>query len=411
MRGACLLFWCCSLSAADISQLAKLNRDHRFFELRRALEPPGWNADETVFYRGVIACRFAHENEGIELLRKFLAAHPGSPLTRQAHEEIAGAFERLTRYKDAARELAVALQVTPKDDPERESTENTQALLESFSDVPPQSILFGIDAPVRATRNRIGTWNVPVSINGVTGSWIFDTGANQSTVSRSEARHMGLAVRDSKAWVAGSTGQKNPLQIAVAGALEFGGAQIHDVAFLVLADEALKIAPLHYQISGVLGLPVLRDVGRLGIAKSGEVITRPVASGGAPNLYFEELSPIVEIGHNQQQMQMLLDTGANDSVLYPSFRNALAGPEQSHLRNKREKTAGAGGAVIPRTTAVVPKLGIELYGKSIELKKLSLLPESPSGTGRYRDGVIGMDTLWNGFVLDFSAMRLEPITP
>ena len=76
------------------------------------------------------------------------------------------------------------------------------------------------------------------------------------------------------------------------------------------------------------------------------------------------------------------------------------------LRTKREKLAGAGG-VIQRKTEVVPTLGIEVLGKLISLKKLSLLSEAPPGNGRYRDGVIGMDALRGGFLLDFDAMRLE----
>ena len=39
--------------------------------------------------------------------------------------------------------------------------------------------------------------------------------------------------------------------------------------------------------------------------------------------------------------------------------------------------------------------------------KVALLAEAPKGDARYRDGVIGMDALWSGFLLDFEAMRLE----
>lgn len=409
MRRALLLLWCSSLFAADPEQLAQLNRNRRFFELRRALDQTGSDGQATLFYRGVIACRFGHEKEGIDLLRRILAGNPSGPMARQAYEELAGAYERLTRYKDAAQAWAEWLRLTPKDDPERESNANTQSLMESLSDVAPESLLFGVNVPIRATRNHIGTWNVPVQVNGVKGNWIFDSGANQSVVSQSEAKRMGLAIHESKAWGGGSTGYRNPLQIAVADTLQFGGTQIHNVVLLVLSDDALNIKPAHYRIDGVLGLPVLRDLGRVGIAKSGEVLFRPApSSSGAPNLWFDELDPMLEIDHNQHPLQMFIDTGANASVLYPSFRNALRNDEQSHLRNKREKTAGAGLA-IQRKVAVIPRLTIDLPGQSVDLKKISLLPEAPSGSGHYRDGVIGMDALWNGFLFDFSAMRVEPL--
>jgi hypothetical protein len=103
---------------------------------------------------------------------------------------------------------------------------------------------------------------------------------------------------------------------------------------------------------------------------------------------------------------MFLDTGANATVLYPSFLDAVGRDENLRLQTKREKLAGAGG-IIQRTTEVVPALEIEIFGKLISLTKLSLLSEAPPGNARYRDGVIGMDALWSGFRLDFDAMRLE----
>jgi hypothetical protein len=125
-----------------------------------------------------------------------------------------------------------------------------------------------------------------------------------------------------------------------------------------------------------------------------------------PNLFFDGASPIVEVEHNQHRLQMFLDTGANATVLYPSFRDALGRGENLRLRTKRETQAGSGG-VIHRKTEVVPTLGIEVLGKPISLRKISLLPEAPPGNGHYRDGVMGMDALWGGFRLDFDAMRLE----
>ena len=180
------------------------------------------------------------------------------------------------------------------------------------------------------------------------------------------------------------------------------------MVFLVLADDALNIEPLHYQIKGILGLPVLRALRRVEISNNGlvRIHLHEAVSGRAPNLFFDEASPIVEIHHGQHRLQMFLDTGANASVLYPSFRNALTREETFRLKTKREKVAGAGG-MINRKTELVPTLRIEVLETSVNLRKVSLLPEMPTGNNRYRDGVIGMDALRSGFLLDFDAMRLE----
>jgi hypothetical protein len=404
-----LAFLCCtSLVAADLGQLQQLTANNRLFELRRALDQPRSNTAETLFYRAVMVSRFGNEVSGVELLREVLATHPSPATERKTREEIASALERAGRYREAAQAWTEALRLEPPDDLERTGNENTQALMASLSDVAPQTVEFGQDAPIQAVHNRLGSWNVPVQVNGVNGQWIFDTGADLSTLTESEAKRMELSVFETKAYVTGSTDKKNALRLAVAGDLHFGAAHVHNAVFLVVADQALNIGPLHYQITGILGLPVLRAVGRIEIPKNGLARIRPrgAVSAESPNLFFDEVSPIVEIGHGQRRLQMFLDTGANSTVLYPSVRDALSATETSSIRTRREKTAGAGGT-IERKTEVVPKLRIEFFETPVNLKKVSLLPEMPTGNKKYRDGVVGMDALWSGFRLDFDAMRLE----
>jgi predicted aspartyl protease len=408
MYRALALLWCSVLAAADIAQLQQFTGNNRMFELRRALDGQRSDSEETVFYRAIIACRFGREADGIALLQKFLATNPSPEMARNAHEEIAEASERLGRYRVSEQEWAAALQQTPSDDPDREENGNTRALMASLSDTAPQTVDFGEGVPVQATRNRVGSWNVPLRVNGVIGQWIFDSGANISTLSESEAKHMGVAVRESSAWVAGSTDKRSPLHIAVAGDLQFGSAHVHNVVFLVLADQSLYIAPLHYQITGILGLPVLRALGRVGITSAGVVRIHPPepVPAGMPNLFFDGDSPIVQVHHDQHRLQLFLDTGANETTLYPSFRSALNRDDTARMRTRKEKTAGAGGGV-QRGTDVVPALQISILDTPVGLRKLSLLREMPKGDARFRDGVVGMDALWSGFLLDFEAMRLE----
>ncbi len=408
MLRAIAFLWCSTLVAGDLGLLQRLTDNNRYFELRRALQQPGWNGGETRFYQALVASRFGQEASGIALLEQVLQSHPSPAIVRKAHEEIASALERIGRYKEAAEELTQALLLIPQQDPEQAENANNQLLMAALSDVAAETVEFGADVPIRATRTRLGSWDVPVQVNGARGQWIFDTGAGMSTLTESEAKRMGLSVVETKTYVRGSTGHKNTLRLAVAGDLQFGPARLHNVVFLVLADAALAIGPLHYQITGILGLPVLRALGRLGISSDGAIGIHPgeTASREMPNLFFDDDSPIVEISHAGHRLQMFLDTGANDSTLYPSSRNALTHEETLQLRTRREKTAGAGG-MIKRKAIMVPALRIEFFETPINLRKLSLLPEAPAGSSRYRDGVIGMDALWGGFLLDFTAMRLE----
>jgi predicted aspartyl protease len=407
MRRLLVLMWCVSSAASDLTQLRQLADINRMFELRQALQQPGWNDTETFFYRAVIAARFGHEIAAIDDVRKFLAAHPDPEMERKAYEELASSLARIGRYGEAARAWAEALRRTPHKDDLRADDENTRALYEALRDVPPQTIHFGDDTPIQARHNRLGSWDVPVEVNGHEGEWIFDTGANLSTLSESEAKRLGLSIRETATYVRGSTGKKNPLRLAVAGDLRFGTAHLSNVVFLVLADEALYVGPLKYRISGILGLPVIRALGRVRMSAKGllRIETNTPVAKVESNLFFDELSSIVQTRHADHRLQMFLDTGANTTFLYPSFRDALGKEEIARLKRKREKTAGAGG-MVKRTTDVLPTLRLDFSGRAIDLTKVSLLPTQPEGTAGYRDGVLGMDALAGGFTLDFRTMQL-----
>jgi hypothetical protein len=366
MRWFVGLICCLSLTAGEVTQLRQLQEHNRIFQLREALEQPGWNDSETLFYRALVESRFGHDQAAITDLQKFLAAPASVDLKRKAYEELASALLRVGRYGDSAGAMAEALRITPRDDPDRAGDENDRKLYQSLADVPPQTIAFGEDVATRASHNPLGSWDVPVEVNGHEAKWIFDTGANLSTVTESEAAKLGLALRDSSAYVKGSTDKKNPLRLAVAHDLRFGNARLSNVVLLVLPDQTLYVGPLKYQIRGILGLPVLRALGCVGISAKGEVRIERKETGaaGAPNLFLDEWNLIVEARHGGHRLEMFLDTGANQSFGYPSLRETLMPVEIARFKQ-------------------------------------------PTGHNSYRDGVLGMDSLAGGFTLDFRAMQLR----
>jgi hypothetical protein len=50
---------------------------------------------------------------------------------------------------------------------------------------------------------------------------------------------------------------------------------------------------------------------------------------------------------------------------------------------------------------------LAILGRDVELPNVSLLVSQPAGDGRYRDGVLAMDGLVDGFTLDFRRMQLR----
>jgi hypothetical protein len=394
-----------ALAAGNAARLHELADTRQLFQLREALQQPGWNKADILFYRGMVESRFGQEPKGIADLTRFLASHPSTDAQRHTYDELAGAFKREGRYGESARNLTEALRLTPP--AARTDSANSRDLYAALADIPPQTVAFGEDVSVRATFNKLGTWDVPVDVNGRRSQWIFDTGANWSTLAAGEADRLGLETRESDAYVRASTGKKNALRLAVASDLRIGRAHLKHVIFLVLSDESLFVGPLQYQIHGYLGLPVIRALGRVGIASNGDVRIEPGrTASGTPNLFFDGLTPIVEVQHGDHRMQLLLDTGANASSVYRSFRPALTKDEIAGLTAGDEKTGGV-GAIIVRSTEVVRSLRLVVSGRPVDLSNVSLITTAPEGDARYRDGVLGTDALRAGFTLDFRAMQLR----
>jgi tetratricopeptide (TPR) repeat protein len=404
------IFYQLPLSGADLVQLRELYQRDRIFLLRDALEQPGSPESETLFYRAVIESRFGDESTAVDALRKFLSTQPDPYLGQKANEELASALAWLARYKDAADALTEALRLTPLEEVGREGTDNERAMFESLSDVAPQTVRFGPEVAVHARHNGLGSWNVPLQVNGIAGEWIFDTGANFSTVTESEAARMGLAVRDSVTYVKGSTEKKNPLRLAVARELVLGSVHVNNVVLLVLPDQALRVGvPKHeIQISGILGIPVIRFLGSVKVSAQGEVRIQGDHSRapGDPNMFLDGFDPLVEARHSNQRLQMFLDTGANSTNAYPSLRESLSKDETAELKETQDRTGGAGGTVT-REAEVLPILRLSILGATVGIKKATFSLEQPSGDKGRRDGVLGTDALASGFSLDFRAMRLQ----
>lgn len=392
MKALTLLLVCSTLVAADLEPLRQLTRDKRFFILRRELENSPAGVSSTLFYRGVVACRFGREETGIALLQQFLATNPDLESAREAQQEISSAWVRLGRYDEATR-----------------SWPNADPLIASLRDFPPESAGIVEGPAVKATRNRLGSWDVPLQVNGVSAQLIFDTGANFSTLSESEARRMGLSIRDSQATIAGATRNDNPVRVA-SGDIALGGAHVRNVVFLVFADKAMYVAALRLHMRGMLGLPAIRALGRVGISRDGMVRIHPPEAAAAgvqdgPNLFFDSQTPVVELSHGERRLQMVFDTGAFSSEFYPSFRGALSSEEASGIRHARQKVTGVGGTIVKRKIEQLPELWVDVMGRRLTIRKANFTPLLDDGK-RYWDGVIGIDALEGGFLLDFQAMRV-----
>jgi predicted aspartyl protease len=400
---------CATLTAGDLTLLRQLEEKHRMFELRDLLDASGESAAETLVYRAITNSRFGREREAVGQFRAFLATNPAPEMERKARYELSNALTRLGEVGEAASELAAAIRLTPEAEAGRADSENARAFLASLSGIAAQTVEFGPPVPIQARRNELGLWVVPVNINSQRSEWILDTGASLSTVTESEARRMGLAIREVHGFARGYTGAKNTARLAVAGEVGLGYARLRNVVFLVLADEALRISPLQYQIQGILGLPALRALGCVDLSSKGELTLNCGAKPpqGRPNFFFDGLTPIVQVLHLGHSLQMALDTGSRATVLYPSVRDALAQWERHQLTSPGAAGFAGGGGSVQVQASTVPSIQLEIQGRPVFLEGIKLLTQALGGPG-VRDGILGIDAFGGGFRLDFRAMQFSP---
>jgi predicted aspartyl protease len=73
------------------------------------------------------------------------------------------------------------------------SSSEGDPLIASLRGFPPENVEVVEARHIKATRNRLGTWNVPGQVSGADSEFIFDTGANFSAISESEAMRVGVS--------------------------------------------------------------------------------------------------------------------------------------------------------------------------------------------------------------------------
>lgn len=238
------------LSAAQQAQSANPDRDLREFRLDRlelALKamPPG---AERNYFDGMIANREGDIDRSISQLKAALPGLRAANPERAAFalEALADDYEKTFRYADAAgayKDLLshFASQLTPENHQEAMDNAGVDNILRNS---PPQTIDWHGPAKLKTERNPINSLNAQLTVNGVTGPWLLDTGANVSVVSKSFAKKIGLELLPGSAQTqAGLTGIENPMRIGVLHTLRFGGATLHNVVLLVLDDANLVSPP------------------------------------------------------------------------------------------------------------------------------------------------------------------------
>jgi predicted aspartyl protease len=408
-----LLTLLCGCAAAPspetLAELGQLREMRDYFTLRERLEPfAGSGVPEILYHQAAVSHAFNDLERSNATIRPLLESDGIDDELRFRLRALSiKNYARLYRYREAL-ELSEAILSAPVPEAHREDAEdvrNAARLLEALADVPPQSVENRGSGLIRLDPSR----RVPLRIGSEHRSYLIDTGANLSVLMRSEAKALGLRIRDAGVEVGTSTDVKIAADVAVADGLAIGRLQFRHVVFLVLPDEHLSF-PGGFRIPGLIGFPVIEALGMVRFRADGALEISPSSSPTAlRNLVLDELVPLTRVRYGEDFLVCRLDTGASETVFYERFyrryrsRVEETGARSSHL------TTGAGGVrVIPAFT--VPRIAIETGGRVMTLRDRPVYTERVTEEkDNYLFCNLGLDALsqFSEYTIDFRSMSFQ----
>lgn len=282
--------------------------------------------------------------------------------------------------------------------------ENNLKIWTALENVPEQTITANQHTVLKMKKDIAGLDNLSISINNDTLDFIFDTGANISTTSRSVAKRLNMKIIPVDIQVGSITGKKIPAQLALCDKMTMGSVTLQNVVFLVLDDEGLSFPQINYQIYGILGFPVIEALKEVQITRDGYFIIpkERTTFSGNPNMAMDGLTPMIYM--NEKHFKF--DTGADNTILYHAFYIAHKDEIDRKYTPTKVSFGGAGGEaafngfVITRT--------FEISNKKVTLKNIDLLMEKINERETVY-GNIGQDLIgqFNKMTLNFSEMFIK----
>jgi hypothetical protein len=291
------------------------------------------------------------------------------------------------------------------------NAKNDWLIHNALRNVPPQQVIPGTGAAVTWTRDLLGLIEIPLQSHTQTVSAIFDTRANISSITRSYAEKLHLHLMDVQYREnAGITGNQFKVGLGVADSLYIGQVLVRNAVFQVMPDSILYLAPVHFQLNIIVGMPIIADLQEVQIYTDGRMVIPPLPTpGDLHNMAFDGLDPIILLPSAIDTLLYHFDTGASSTILYATwFDSHRAAILQSAIK-KRAGFAGAGGTQT-KDIYLLPSFPLSLGGKTVIIDSVSVLTEKISPGERFY-GNVGQDFMrqFKEFTLDFRYMYVKGI--
>ena len=285
---------------------------------------------------------------------------------------------------------------------------NVENLFGTFAEIEPQKIHKQRDVLLNSYRNKFNHLMTPIQVDSIKEDFIFDTGANLSTVSESQAKKMNLTLFEQSVEIGSSTLNEIQSKLAVADSLYVGEILFENVLFLVMPDEQLTFPEIDYSIKGILGFPVIQQLGEVHLKKDGKLfIPKTVSKKADQNMFLEGLNPVVEVLSENDTLLFTFDTGAAHSELSYKFFNEHKKDIEKKGELQTNERGGAGGIVTVNEYALM-NFPFTIGKHKTSLDKIPVTLEE-YGFNKYFDGNLGQDIFikFNSLIINFEYMYID----
>ena len=387
--------WCFG-APNDEANLKSLYDAHRWFELRDSVA----KGAAPVFYQGAVACAFNSLRRCEGKLEGVIKSQPQSNDAVEAHGILASVYLRQGKYRAALAQVDALLAVRPGDS----GALGDRPLLAALAEFPDQQV------PRRRSATLELHDGLPVSIHDVRATYWFDTGAELSVLSESEARRFGLRVQAVSTKMGVSTGAQIDFRVAVADEVSIGSFRVRNVAFLVFPDDQPPFNEGTPGTRGLVGLPVLLAFQRFAwrADRKFEIVSKSLSrSVPHADLCFDGKNPVTRLLFENRNLAFSIDTGAVNTDLNPAF--AAAFPELIRTAEKTDSYKMEGvGSVKYMDAAILPSVHFSIGGFPVVLNHADVLLKQGVAGKKLFYGNLGNDLLQQAHetTFDFKAMTL-----
>lgn len=314
----CVLVLKIQFAASQNIELTNLVEQRRYTELQKRLTNEKINKNAKRIYQSVLLNVFSQADKSNGMIEKVLKRNRSLIdsirylLLQTQHDNFVKLFNYAKAYETKQflldRYSSFYESETMKDEI------NILNILKALKDEAPQTIS-GIKEQLPITKNLIGLQTIPVSVDNLTYSFIFDTGAGFSTITDSMAKVLKLKIHDKESISikGGITGLGTNVRLGIAEKINMGNIEVKNVVFLVFPDSSLTIELKEgkFKLEPILGFPVIKELGSITVHTDKLQISNAGNNKSSqPNMAIVFLKPIIFLNYNGEDLPFTFDTGA-----------------------------------------------------------------------------------------------------